>query len=85
MVQKMPNMAPTWTQVEAMLGSRTVLGPPKSEEKTTLQTTSKKHTKGTKRTSHGLQNRLGRVQERTINATENETEQSTKNTPNINL
>ena len=33
MVQQMPNMAPKWTQVEAMLGSRTVLGPPKSEEK----------------------------------------------------
>ena len=33
MVQQMPNMAPKWTQVEAMLASRTVLGPPKSEEK----------------------------------------------------
>ena len=56
MIQQMPNMAPKWTQVEAMLGSRTVLGTPKSEEKTTLQTTSKKHTKGTKKNTHGLQN-----------------------------
>ena len=56
MVQQMPNMAPKWTQVEAMLGSRTVLGPPKSEEKTTQQTTSKKHTKGTQKNTNGLRN-----------------------------
>ena len=66
MVQQMPNMAPKWTQVEAMLGSRTVLGPPKSEEKTALQTTSKRHTKGTQKTTHGLQNLDGKGTESVV-------------------
>ena len=41
-VQKVANMAPKSTQVEAKLGSRAVLDPPKSEEKTTPKTRQKK-------------------------------------------
>ena len=42
MSQKVPNMAPKSAQVGVMLGSKTVLDPPKSEEKTTLKTRLKK-------------------------------------------
>ena len=42
MSQKVPNMAPKSAQVGAMLGSKTVLDPPKSEEKTTPKTRQKK-------------------------------------------
>ena len=42
MSQKVPNMAPKSAQVGVMLGSKTVLDPPKSEEKTTPKTTQKK-------------------------------------------
>ena len=41
MSQKVPNMAPKSAQVGAMLGSKTVLDPPKSEEKTTPKKPSK--------------------------------------------
>ena len=43
MSQKVPNMAPKSAQVGAMLGSKAVLDPPKSEEKTTPKTTPKKN------------------------------------------
>ena len=45
MYQKVVNMAPTWAQVGAMLGSKIVLDPPKSEEKTTPKTTPKNNPK----------------------------------------
>ena len=45
--QKVANTAPKSTQVGAMLGSKTVLDPPKSEEKTTPKTTPKKKPKKT--------------------------------------
>ena len=41
MYQKVVNMAPTWAQVGAMLGSKIVLDTSKSEEKTTPKKTSK--------------------------------------------
>ena len=41
-VQKVANMAPKSTQVGAMLASKTVLDPPKSQEKTTPKTRQKK-------------------------------------------
>ena len=44
MSQKVPNMAPKSAQVGAMLGSKAVLDPPKSEEKTTPKTRQKKTT-----------------------------------------
>ena len=44
MSQKMPNMAPKSSQVGAMLGSKTVLDAPKSEENTTPKTRQKKTT-----------------------------------------
>ena len=42
MVQKVANMAPKSAQVGAMLGSSTVLDPPKSEEKATPKKKPKK-------------------------------------------
>ena len=38
MAEKWPKMVPKWAQVGAMLGSKIVLDPPKSEEKTTPKT-----------------------------------------------
>ena len=46
-VQQVANMAPASTQDEAMLGSRTVLEPSKSDEKTTPKETPKKKPKKT--------------------------------------
>ena len=45
MSQKVPNMAPKWAQVGAMLASKTVLDPPKSEEKNDTENDTEKHTK----------------------------------------
>ena len=42
MTPEIPNMAPKSAQVGVMLGSKTVLDPPKSEEKTTPKTAQKK-------------------------------------------
>ena len=49
MSQKVANMAPTWAQVGAMLGSKIVLDTPKSEEKTTPKTAPKNNPKNSKK------------------------------------
>ena len=54
MIQKVPNMVPKSTQVGAMLGSRTVLEPPKNEEKATPKETPKKKPKKTPKTAKNL-------------------------------
>ena len=48
MVQKVPNMAPKSAQVGAMLGSKTVLDPPKTEEKATPKTPQQKAPQNTR-------------------------------------
>ena len=49
MSQKVANMAPTWAQVGAMLGSKIVLDPFKSEEKATPRNTPQKITQKTEK------------------------------------